>query len=167
MTDNFLTPEDYEIAEKNGISRELAYSRFYNNHWEKERAITQPKRGTTSVWKQWKEVAEANGIRESTFYSRLNVGLEPEEAATKEVAKNGAGGSKHFSDELLERAATNGITPRRLYSRVFECGWDIMTAVTTPLVPCHEAHKYKKSNKYKEKNNLIALSKKKRKERAK
>lgn len=158
---DYLTPEDYELAEKNGISRDLAYRRFYENCWEKERAITQPKRGTTSVWKQWREIAEANGIRESTFYSRLNIGLNPEEAATKELSKNGSGGSKHFSDEILQMAATNGITPRRLYSRVFECKWDVIKAATTPIVPCHEAHKYRKNNKYKEKITLLHFQKRK------
>lgn len=142
---DYLTPEDYEIAEKNGISRKLADSRFYDNNWNKERAITQPKRGPLlTMWDQWKEVAEANGICKSTFNSRLEYGWEPEIAATKELAKTRSGGSKHFSDEILKMAATNGITPRRLYSRVFESNWPIKEAATTPLVKNREIHKYRK-----------------------
>lgn len=158
----YLSPEDYEIAEKNGISRELAYSRFYDNHWDKERAITQPKRREQGLWKQWQAIAEEHGICQSTFYSRLNVGLEPEEAATKTLGKNKSGGSKHFSDEILQMAEANGITPRRLYSRVFECNWDLMTAVTTPLVSKAGARKYRKDKSYDRKNERIASLKKQR-----
>lgn len=142
---DYLTPEDYEIAEKNGISRKLADSRFYDNNWEKERAITQPKRGPVlTIWDEWKEIAETNGIGKSTFNSRLEYGWEPEVAATKELAKTRSGGSKHFSDEILKLAAVNGITPRRLYSRVFESNWSIEEAATMPLQKNNEIYKFRK-----------------------
>lgn len=38
----YLTPEDYVIAEANGICQKTAETRFYWRGWPKKRSITEP-----------------------------------------------------------------------------------------------------------------------------
>ena len=40
----YITPEDYRIAEGNGLSRKDVYRRVYEENWSIKRAITTPKR---------------------------------------------------------------------------------------------------------------------------
>lgn len=159
MSDYYLTPEELDIAEKNGIGKELAQNRVYRYGWDKKRAITQKRREVrTSNWANWGATAEANGIGKSTFFTRLGNGMTPEEAATKPLSGTRYGASRIFSKEILELAASNGISRARLYERVQKSKWDEQKAATTPIVPKSEVHKYRKSNKYKEKSDRIAAS---------
>lgn len=84
----YLTPEDYKIAESNGIPKKLAYQRFYLEDWSAERAITQPRQRNIS---KWVEIAKRNGISKSTFYHRVSkrMGWSPYKAATTPVNKRG------------------------------------------------------------------------------
>jgi hypothetical protein len=81
----YLTEEDYAVAAANGISRKRAYQRFYENGWEKERAITQ-KIGA-SRWSMYHEKCEANGITQQRFNDRIRRGKSPEDAATTPLYK--------------------------------------------------------------------------------
>lgn len=159
MSEHYLTPEELEIAESNGISRELAQNRVYRHGWDKQRAITQQRRDTKTLkWATWAATAEENGICKSTFYTRLSNGRTPEEAATQPLSGTRYGASRIFSKEILELAASNGISRARLYERVQKSNWDEHRAATTPIIPTTEIHKYRKSNKYKEKSNRIAAA---------
>jgi hypothetical protein len=81
----YLTDEDYLIAERNGISHKTAYQRFYLTGWTKERAITQ--KIEPSRWSVYREICETNGISQQTFNDRIRRGKSPEEAATTPVGK--------------------------------------------------------------------------------
>jgi len=86
----YLTDNDYAIAAKNGISRKRVYQRYYENGWDKERSITQNVRQQKirkSKWFTYHTKCEALEISPGTFYSRLQRGMEPEEAATTPVVK--------------------------------------------------------------------------------
>ena len=62
---------DYERAKKEyGVSKRLLEQRFYQRKWEKERAITEQVK--LKLWENFKGIAEANGIGQKLFYSRIH-----------------------------------------------------------------------------------------------
>ena len=71
----YLTPEHFELAEKNGISKRLLGDRVYQRGWLIERAISQPKqnKNNSEDFKLWAKVAEINGISSILFSQRLIV----------------------------------------------------------------------------------------------
>ncbi|AEW47098.1 hypothetical protein BCP78_0091 [Bacillus phage BCP78] len=150
ITEGYLTPEDFDIAEKNGIHRELAHNRFYHQGFSKEKAITKPVRNTDTGWSEWKEVALSNGICWDTFNTRLNFGYTPERAATEKVrtrseqsARARKAKKRYISDELIERARLNGIQYTTLYYRLFKSRrkWTEEEAATTPPLSRSEVAK--------------------------
>ena len=84
----YITPEEYEEAEKNGITYDHVNTRVRGLGWDKERAITQPvkkyKRKRKNLQK-WAKVATKNGIPYTTFHSRIEKGMDHKEAATKPI----------------------------------------------------------------------------------
>ena len=86
IEEEVLTEEHLQIAESNGISRKNALQRFNLYGFSIEDAISKPlkNQGNTSPWKQWKEIALANGVDCSCFCNRVRVQKwTPEEAATR------------------------------------------------------------------------------------
>jgi hypothetical protein len=81
-----LSPEDYETAEQNGIPRVLAFYRFYNRGWSKERAITQPLKERKYLWNQYKNISV---VTRTGFYYRVSQGMSPEKAATTPSQRKG------------------------------------------------------------------------------
>lgn len=80
--DYYITPEEYEVAEKNGISRQTLEHRVRGALWEKDVAIT--KKPKYNNRKKWAVIAVENGISYQTFLSRVNdYGMSEEEAATR------------------------------------------------------------------------------------
>lgn len=84
--DEVIMYEHYEIAEKNGISKENVYQRVKSYGWSIERAITTP---IGSRWlgkyKGFHKTALKNGISLNSFYSRVRLGWKLEDAATKPI----------------------------------------------------------------------------------
>lgn len=79
MWDFYLTDEDYEIAESNGIPRKIAYGRWYRG-WDRERILTEPyvKRSRTyknkrksRVTPEQYEIAKQNGVGRNTVINRV------------------------------------------------------------------------------------------------
>ena len=91
--DYYITDEEYEIAEKNGISKDTLNFRIRRMGWNKEKALTKPPRKYTDRAKQI-EIAKANGISRATFYDRLSDGWKVEDAYTVPVLS---------SKQILER----------------------------------------------------------------
>ena len=79
--DFYITDEEYEIAEKNGIIKDTLNYRIRKMGWDKERALNTPTRKYTKRGKQI-EIAESNGIGRTTFYDRLADGWKVEDAYT-------------------------------------------------------------------------------------
>ena len=82
--DYYITDEEYEIAEKNGISKDTLNFRIRRMGWDKEKALTTKTRKYTNRIKQV-EIAKANGISRATFYDRLSDGWKVEDAYTVPV----------------------------------------------------------------------------------
>lgn len=68
MYDFYISPNDYQIAEKNGIPTHLVNNRIRDYGWDKQRAITQPVQKTDL--KEWAKIAKQNGIAYNTFCPR-------------------------------------------------------------------------------------------------
>lgn len=80
--DFYITPEEYEEAEKNGVNRKTLSHRVRNSGWDKRRAIETPPRQFIDR-KYYAALAESNGIKRSTFQNRVNTfGWDMEKAAT-------------------------------------------------------------------------------------
>lgn len=121
----YLTPEDIQIAESNGISERLAKQRFYQRMWSRERSITEPLR--TDLWHKYKATCEKNGISNDVFRRRISRRWTPEEAATRPIPK------PVLTPELKQLAASNGIRLSTLKSRLNIQKWDPIKAATTPV----------------------------------
>ena len=90
--DYYITPKEYEIAEKNGVCASTLRSRIYDFCWNKERAInTSPIKN--HLWREVKDIALSNGIAKNTFEKRIKLGWSLNRAITqrpmntKEIAK--------------------------------------------------------------------------------
>ena len=142
--DYYITPEEYEIAEKNGISRDIMNKRVRGLCWRKQRAMTEPIRKRTKR-KYWVDIAKENGICYNTFMTRVNnLKWDEERAATEkiysmdEIRESRTHGKRRFPQELVDLAARNGIGYQTFYARVK----NRMTpeeAATTPILSKSEA----------------------------
>lgn len=128
----YLTPEDFEIAEANGINRQRAFDRFYKDGWSKKRAITQPMARKRPEFKQYKEICAANGINFTTFHARMNSGWTAEEASTKPIGYKLPRKLK-ITPEQFATAEANGISKGALWNRVSGLRWPIEKAITVPI----------------------------------
>jgi hypothetical protein len=124
---SYLTDEDYARAEKNGISKKLAYHRFYMLSWSKERAISEINRlkKWSILFDQYKDIAI---VSELTFKNRVLRGWHPQKAATAPHRNN-----KEITKEVIETAAKNGISVNTLRNRVSLYKWSIERAMTEPI----------------------------------
>lgn len=134
----YITPQDYEIADKNGINRKMLNKRVRELGWDIERAITTPKIQRNTGWTEWKDVALSNGVNYDCFKNRVKrYGFTQEQAATtpkmtkKEIAKNS---NRKYPPHYLELALKNGIPKNTFYKRVKNLGWSLIQAATTPQI---------------------------------
>lgn len=140
MEDMYLSPEDYKIAEKHGISRDVAYTRFYRYNWSKQRAITTPVEKRDKVRSKWRKVATRNGISARVFDDRVRAGWSFERAATTPVLSreeviqiNRKAKCKVFTIDQIETAKKNGIPYGTALARVRKYGWTVQKAITVPV----------------------------------
>ncbi|HDR8156764.1 TPA: hypothetical protein QC057_005927 [Bacillus cereus] len=78
------TWEDYEIAKRNGISKNNVDDRVNSLDWDIKRAITQP---LGKLDKYYVELAKKNGIAYHTYLKRLSLGWSEIKAVTKPPRK--------------------------------------------------------------------------------
>lgn len=148
----YLTEEDFLRAEANGIERRYAYNRYYHQHWDIERALTQPviKKPKNTEIAKWRKVAESNGIVRGTFYERVRRGMSYEEAATKPVMpleerlklareKSPNNKKRVITPEQLAIAKQNGICYETAKARV-KRNMPVEEAITRPVEMKHSIH---------------------------
>lgn len=126
-----LLESHFEAANLNGIPRELLHQRYYQYHWNLERATTEPPtpRNAPSEVSDLVDLAIENGISRATYYLRVSKGMSPEEAATKPTAKRGRPRKRAYTDEQLEIANSRGIS-RQMLDRRLARGWHMERALT-------------------------------------
>ncbi|OOR18138.1 nucleoside permease [Bacillus mycoides] len=131
--DRWLTDEEYARAAANGVSRERLNSRVYDFEWDLELAISSPIGTVRHEYERkhakWLKVASKNGINISTFYSRLGLGWEIQEAAIKPVRQK-----SKAEKTWLNIAKQNGISYQTFMSRIHTRKWDLEKAATTPPI---------------------------------
>lgn len=146
----YVTPEQYQQAQANGINPERLTERVRRLGWPIEKAITQPIQAqrTHGSLSEWVKIAEQNGICRKTFYDRINqMGWTEEKASTQPVSDR---------RELLARnrekqrkipkcyhdlAKKNGIKRTTFINRVRQHGWSFEMAAITPVITRSEAGK--------------------------
>lgn len=136
--DYYITPEDYEIAERNGICESTLRSRILQQGWSKERAITTKVRQKVDYGK-WLQVSKENGINKNAFMQRVTgLGWSMERAATtpmmtKEEIGRVPKKNSRYPRELVELAKNNGIGYATFAYRVGVLRWSLEKAATTPV----------------------------------
>lgn len=133
--DYYITPDEYEIARKNGIGKRTLEDRIRQWGWDKERAMTEK----VTDLSEWVELAKSNGITKNAFYNRRHRGMSNYEAATKpmltheEKTKIANKRRKKYPKHILEKAERNGICYKTFVFRVTRTGMSYEEAATTPL----------------------------------
>jgi hypothetical protein len=147
----YITPHDYESAEKLGISKENVYQRVHVYNWPVKRAISQPLCKVNAYgWKENKQIAKQNGVGYRTYLTRVTSGWTQEEAASTPPLSYPvrlaimAKAKKHirvFTDEQIARAKANGVCHRMLWNRVKKLKWDVEVAINTPKLSLEESQR--------------------------
>jgi len=135
----YITPEEYQTAEQNGINARLLAKRVRDCAWGIERAMTTPPR-IKGKWNDWVTIAAKNGISADTFRTRIHRGMEPSQAATDPILTR-----SEIIDQKVrihpkfyaDLAKENGIKARTYESRVYR-GWKPEDAATKPTMTGRE-----------------------------
>ena len=124
--DYYITPEEYELAEKNGVTKHTLESRVRYLGWEKERAINTPlKKEKYKELNIWKKKAIENEINVGTFFNRIEkLNWSYEKAATTKEDKR-----RKYPLWIREELKKNGINYYTFLKRI-EKGWDLERAYT-------------------------------------
>ncbi|OPD57622.1 hypothetical protein [Bacillus anthracis] len=156
--DYYITPEEYEVAEKNGIRRKSLEYRIRRGCWDKEKAITIPTQKEPSEWTKIKNISLKNGISRQTFSARRKRGwslvdaitippLTQDEIIARAKEKNPQK-APIFTEEQVKRAEENGISYKTLYDRVKRYKWDLEEAIATPILSASERGRKGKERSY-------------------
>jgi hypothetical protein len=142
--DYYITPEEFEQAERNGISRTTFYNRVRQLGWSKEKAMTTPPQKRKFHSNKWIKIAEKNGICYSTYKYRVNeLGWEPERAATQQLqdrrsqAKRAHESARKYPLEIINLLKRNGINYDTFRSRIY-AGWSMEKAATVKTMTPRE-----------------------------
>ena len=79
----YITPEDFKIAEENGIPEYVVTTRVRKLGWDIDRAITKPVRSKRKFTEEQIKIMEENGVDRNTASCRLKWGWTLEETLTK------------------------------------------------------------------------------------
>lgn len=126
--DFYITPEEYEIAAKHGISKCTLERRVRLLGWKKERALTEPPQKHINR-DYWIKVAQKNGISKKTFLSRVNRSQWSCEKAATYPIKYTAERNRKYSDKIYKSLEMNGISRALFYDRIRK-GWTLERAST-------------------------------------
>lgn len=80
-----FTEEELKKIKKHGLTKDRVRTRILKEGWDREKAIHTPiTRMTSEEAEFYKRLAKENGIPMSTFYKRVQKGMTPQQAATKQ-----------------------------------------------------------------------------------
>ena len=144
----YITPEDFKIAEENGISKDTLLSRVRKLGWDIDKAITKPVRAKRKFTEEEIKTMEENGVNRNIAAGRRYWGWTLEEAITKSKKK----GRQYVYPEWVYREANkNGISYSALGNRIRR-GMSLEEACTKKIITKEEAlviarKKYKEKKK--------------------
>ncbi|MCR1833086.1 hypothetical protein NSA56_01580 [Oceanobacillus caeni] len=124
----------YDIAKKNGISKQLVRVRHYQYGWSLERAATEPKQVVDRYLKDYKKAVN-NGLDLSyqSFLKRIEKGWTVEEAITTPKRQNPKNKKLNEYQKYRDIALANGISFQTYSARVRNYGWNYERAATEPI----------------------------------
>ena len=144
----YITPEDYKIAEENGISKDTLLSRVRKLGWDVDKAITKPVRVKRKFTEEEIKTMEENGVNRNIAAGRRYWGWTLEEAITKSKKK---GRQYVYPEWVYKEADKNGISYSALGNRIRR-GMSLEEACTRKMLTREEAlviarKKYKEKKK--------------------
>ena len=144
----YITPEDYKIAEENGISKDTLLSRVRKLGWDVDKAITKPVRVKRKFTEEEIKTMEENGVNRNIAAGRRYWGWTLEEAITKSKKK---GRQYVYPEWVYKEADKNGISYSALGNRIRR-GMSLEEACTRKMITREEAlviarKKYKEKKK--------------------
>ena len=131
----YITPEDYKIAEENGISKDTLLSRVRELGWDIDKAITKPVRAKRKFTEEEIKAMEENGIDRNVAAGRRYWGWTLEEAITKSKKK---GRQYVYPEWVYKEADKNGISYSALGNRIRR-GMSLEEACTKKIITKEEA----------------------------
>lgn len=131
----YITPEDYKIAEENGISKDTLLSRVRKLGWDVDKAITKPVRAKRKFTEEEIKAMEENGIDRNVAAGRRYWGWTLEEAITKSKKK---GRQYVYPEWVYKEADKNGISYSALGNRIRR-GMSLEEACTKKIITKEEA----------------------------
>ena len=131
----YITPEDYKIAEENGISKDTLLSRVRKLGWDIDKAITKPVRAKRKFTEEEIKAMEENGIDRNVAAGRRYWGWTLEEAITKSKKK---GRQYVYPEWVYKEANKNGISYSALGNRIRR-GMSLEEACTKKIITKEEA----------------------------
>lgn len=142
--DYYITPDEYDEAERNGISPITLTERIRKLAWDKRRAITTPvriKRDRSALF----EIAKRHGISRKILHTRLYRGWDELRASTlpvrtaeqsKEQGRKLVEMNRKYPLIAIEFASSNGIKVDTFRRRI-KAGWGIFPAATVQPSPAN------------------------------
>ena len=143
MFDYWITPEDYAIAEQNGIIADTLTDRVSKFGWDKKKAINTPTRPKRDLL-PYRKIAQENGITEKIFNGRMRRNWNPIRAATqpikdhKETLNERWEKDRVYPVEYVQKAEENGVSYKLFQWRVSH-GWTVEDAANTKKMTTKEA----------------------------
>ena len=131
----YITPEDYKIAEENGIPEYVVTTRVRKLGWDVDRAITKPVRSKRKFTKEEIKTMEENGVDRNTASCRLKWAWTLEEALTKPKKR---GRQYVYPEWVYKEANKNGISYSALGNRI-RSGMSLEEACTKKTITKLEA----------------------------
>ena len=131
----YITPEDFKIAEENGIPEYVVTTRVRKLGWDIDRTITKPVRSKRKFTEEQIKIMEENGIDRNTASGRLNKGWDPKEALTRPKKR---GKQRIYPDWVYEEADKHGIRYSALGNRIRR-GMSLEEACTKKVITKQEA----------------------------
>ncbi|MDU4600134.1 MAG: hypothetical protein E6Y49_19610 [Clostridium sporogenes] len=144
--DYYITPKEYSLAKRSGISKENLEQRIRAYGWSKKKALETPVKKRNKIPKKFKDMCKKNNIPIGTFYSRVySLKWSMGKAATEPImdmetkAQNFVKRLRKYPLEYIEKAESNGISEHNFRRRVREYNWSYERAATTPVREGHNA----------------------------
>ena len=131
----YITPEDFKIAEENGIPEYVVTTRVRKLGWDIDRAITKPVRSKRKFTEEQIKIMEENGVDRNTASCRLKWGWTLEEALTKPKKR---GRQYVYPEWVYKEADKNGISYSALGNRIRR-GMSLEEACTKKMITRLEA----------------------------
>ena len=131
----YITPEDFRIAEENGISKDTLLSRVRKLGWDVDKAITTPVRAKRKFTKEEIKTMEENGVNQNIAANRMYWGWNLEEAITKPKKR---GRQYVYPEWVYKEADKNGNSYPALGNRIRR-GMSLEEACTRKMITRLEA----------------------------